>query len=71
MIADSACLEICTSKIIGDHTAPFAIGYADTDTRYLPHLLKIADKVGSLGITFTDSYLMIPTKSIVVIVGKM
>ena len=71
VIADSACLDICSSKVIGDHTAPFAIGYADTDTKYLPSLLKIADPKDSLGITFTDSYLMIPTKSIVVIVGKM
>jgi hypothetical protein len=71
VIADSACLLICNSLIEDEHTAPFAVGYADTDTKSLPSLLKIADPTNSLGITFTDSYLMIPTKSIVVIVGKM
>ena len=71
VIADSACLKICGELFPFEHSAPFAVGYADTDTKHLPHLLKIADPKGTLGITFTDSYLMIPTKSIVVIVGKM
>ncbi len=71
VIADSACLKICGESFPFEHSAPFAPGYADTDTKHLPSLLKIADQKGALGITFTDSYLMIPTKSIVVIVGKM
>ena len=71
VIADSACLKICGESFPFEHSAPFAVGYADTDTKHLPSLLKIADQKGALGITFTDSYLMIPTKSIVVIVGKM
>lgn len=71
VIADSSCQKICDVKVLGEHSSPFAVGYADTDTKNLPSLLKIADPNGSLGITFTDSHLMIPTKSIVVIVGKM
>lgn len=71
-LADSACTEIVGAHFRGArHTSPFAVGYADTDVKYLPPLLKIADMGGTLGISFTDSHLMIPTKSIVVIVGKM
>lgn len=72
VIADSACYEI-TNMLFGDekHSPPFAVGYADSDTDSIPRLLKIADPTGSLGISVTDSHLMIPTKSIVVIVGKM
>lgn len=71
-IADSACYAI-VGELWGEgcHSAPFAVGYADTDTDSLPHLLKIADPFRRLGITFTDAHLMIPTKSIIVIVGKM
>jgi hypothetical protein len=69
-LCDSACLSLCKSLSLCN-TAPFAPGYADTDTACLPALLKIADPSGTLGITFTDSTLMLPTKSIIVIVGKM
>lgn len=53
------------------HTAPFAIGYADTDLLSLDNLLSITDAKSILGISTSASHLMIPTKSIVVIVGKM
>ena len=71
-LADGACYTVCNGYF-GEraHTSPFAPGYADTDISALPDLLKIADEKGSLGISFTDAHLMIPTKSIVVIVGKM
>jgi hypothetical protein len=71
-LADSACCEI-VSMLFGDgeHSPTFAVGYADSDTGSLPKLLEIADTNRTLGITFTDANLMIPTKSIIVIVGKM
>ena len=72
VIADSACFEIANMLFGSEkHSSPFAVGYADSTTDSLPMLLKIADPHRTLGITFTDVRLMLPTKSIIVIVGKM
>ena len=71
-LADSACFEIIKRHLDGiSHTPPFAPGYGDSDTECIGALLKIADQSGYLGITTTSSSLMLPTKSTIVIVGKM
>ena len=71
-LIDSACYET-VKKLLGEenHSAPFAVGYSDSNIESLPALLKTADPIRTLGISFTDAYLMLPTKSIIVIVGKM
>ena len=71
-LADGVCYEVI-KRHLGDirHTPPFAPGYGDSGIECLPHLLKKADGTGYLGIDMTASKLMLPTKSIIVIVGKM
>jgi hypothetical protein len=71
-LADGAC-SAAVSELLGDtpHTAPFAIGYADTDLSLLPRLAETTDAGRLIGISFSSSNLIIPTKSIIVIVGKM
>lgn len=71
-LADGACLTAVT-ELLGNthHTAPFAVGYADSNVSSLQALAEITDAPRRLGLSFSSSNLMIPTKSIIVIVGKM
>ena len=51
------------------HGAPrFSVGYADLSLFYQRDVLKIIDGA-RIGISLTDSYLMLPTKSITAIIG--
>ena len=68
-----AALSGALSELFGGETttSPFAIGYGDTPLLALEPLLNALSAYRTLGITLSSSSLMMPTKSILVIVGKM
>lgn len=48
----------------------FSPGYGDLPLSVQPRLLAVLDASRRLGITLTESYLMVPTKSVTAIIGK-
>lgn len=69
-LADALC-ELANERICEglDTSVRFSPGYADLPLSYQRTLLESLSAQKNLGITLTDSYLMIPTKSITAIIG--
>ncbi len=52
-----------------DAAMRFSPGYGDFDLQYQPHILNFLDAHKKIGISLTDSLMMVPTKSVTAIVG--
>jgi cobalamin-dependent methionine synthase I len=57
------------SKEAGETKGRYSPGYGDLSLSFQPVLLNELNAAKLLGITLTDSYLMIPRKSISAIIG--
>lgn len=67
-VCDAACEKIAAES--GLNTKPrFSAGYGDFDLAYQKDMLLLSDATRRIGITLSDSLMMIPTKSVTAIVG--
>lgn len=71
--AEGVCNEVCRrlKEISCSSLRPrFSPGYGDLSIEVQPGFLGVLDAARKVGITLTDNFLMIPTKSVTAIVGE-
>lgn len=70
-VADRCCRKIAEEALISGYTAGprYSPGYGDFPLSYQREILSFLDASRKLGITLTDSLLMVPRKSVTAVVG--
>lgn len=70
-VADHCCLKIAEEALMNGYTvgSRYSPGYGDFPLSYQREILSFLDASRKLGITLTDSLLMVPRKSVTAVVG--